>query len=106
MLLFGIYEMIFEAYFLEFRQARFADKVLEYLKFDLMDLQLSKVDPKFIWILNFGYCSIISHDFLFSWHIFSWSKIKPRIVGYEQIFGKFYFLSYCNKPLSWEKDGF
>jgi hypothetical protein len=69
--------MIFEAYFPEFRQARFADRVLESLKFDLMVLQLSKVDPKLIWILNLGYSPIISHDFLFSWHIFSWSKIKP-----------------------------
>jgi hypothetical protein len=69
--------MIFEAYFPEFRQARLADRVLESSKFDLMDLQLRKVDQKLIWILNLGYSPIISHDFLFSWHIFSWSKIKP-----------------------------
>jgi len=37
-------------------------KFWNFLKFDLVDLQL----PKLIWILNLEYSSLKSHDFLFS----------------------------------------
>ena len=61
-----------------------------FFKFDLVEIQLSKVDPKLIWIMKFEYYSPKSHDLLFSYLIFGGSKTKSYKTGYEQIFQIFY----------------